>query len=110
LTPAPRDVDGCVTRRPQIAPIGVAVATKRETPAFLAGVYGPDGGEGGTPTRTARWGGGHAHPPGTSLFNGATPMQFLPSSLRALRPRAAGMSQSIFSGAARIPKQRGAHA
>jgi hypothetical protein len=32
------------------------------------------------------------------------------ASAAARRPRAAGMPQSIFSSAARIPKQRGAHA
>jgi len=51
------DVDGCLTGRPQIVPIGVAVATKSENPGLLrkAGAYRPDGvrgwGLGGTPTR-----------------------------------------------------------
>jgi hypothetical protein len=46
-------------------------------------------------------------PPGTRLLNGPTPMQFLPSSLRALRLRAAGMPQSIFSVQASYPSACG---
>jgi hypothetical protein len=58
------------------------VATKKETPAFAEGRGLWAGwGEGGTP-------------PGTSLFNGATPMQFL----HHLFERPSGRCISIYPG------------